>query len=134
MAASLAEEQGRKQAAALLPEQPEAELRRRFARSVLLPKVIIVQEAKFLQNCGPAGLWRDSNAARFLRMAKRRLHSVASVSVSHCSECVCDGTSWSWTAAMQFEGTGFGGALFAPALRPQLVALLELERQYRALW
>ena len=42
MAASLAEEQGRKQTAAPLPEQPEAELRRRFARSLLLPKVRVL--------------------------------------------------------------------------------------------
>ncbi len=39
MAASLAEEEGRKTAAASLPEWPEPELRQRFVRSLLLPQV-----------------------------------------------------------------------------------------------
>lgn len=54
MAASLAEEQGRKQTAAPLPEQPEAELRRRFARSLLLPQVGIVSRLAAVQRCSPA--------------------------------------------------------------------------------
>jgi hypothetical protein len=39
MAASLAEEQERKQTAAPLVDLPDEELRKRFARSILLPKV-----------------------------------------------------------------------------------------------
>jgi hypothetical protein len=39
MAASLAEEQERKQTAAPLADRPEEELRKRFARSMLLPQV-----------------------------------------------------------------------------------------------
>ena len=56
MAASLAEEQGRRQAATPLPEQPEAELRRRFARSLLLPHVGTLLRLAVVQHCSPADL------------------------------------------------------------------------------
>lgn len=80
MAASLAEEQGRKQAAAPLPEQPEPELRRRFARSLLLPQVGTLLRLAVVQHCSPADLQQQS----VLHEARRRLRSVNAVSLSSC--------------------------------------------------
>jgi hypothetical protein len=89
MAASLAEEQGRKQTAAPLPEQPEPELRRRFARSLLLPKVRSLLRLAVLQRCGPALQEPDDDAARLWRMAGRGLCSVGPVSLSGWLQGVC---------------------------------------------
>ncbi len=129
MAVSLAEEDERKTSAVPLQDRPDAELRQRFAASLLMPQVRKYMDHK-IAGSGKWGRQQQRHDWDVQRLAGVR-------SAAGLLFCVPELNHLKRPAlrCLQFEGTSFGGALFAlPALRSALVRLLELERQICCQW